>query len=112
MLMSDWSSDVCSSDLSDPPQRTDLPHLGNSDHQCGEQERKHQHEEEPQEYLSYGPGRIADNRLHPGRARCADISDQAKDKTCQETDQHLRSEERRVGKECVSTCRSRWSPYH
>src|SRR3546814_2021852 len=32
-------------------------------------------------------------------------------------DQHLveaglRSEERRVGKECVSTCRSRWWPYH
>src|SRR3546814_14450976 len=34
-------------------------------------------------------------------------------------DEHLvlngladRSEERRVGKECVSTCRSRWSPYH
>src|SRR3546814_20588465 len=28
--------------------------------------------------------------------------------------QHVaaRSEERRVGKECVSTCRSRWSPYH
>src|SRR3546814_1897412 len=25
---------------------------------------------------------------------------------------HTRSEERRVGKECVSTCRSRWSPYH
>src|SRR3546814_12171393 len=24
----------------------------------------------------------------------------------------LRSEERRVGQECVSTCRSRWSPYH
>src|SRR3546814_19191386 len=27
-------------------------------------------------------------------------------------DQPVRSEERRVGKECVSTCRSRWSPYH
>src|SRR3546814_14437326 len=26
-------------------------------------------------------------------------------------DERLRSEERRVGKECVSTCRSRWSPY-
>src|SRR3546814_15480755 len=26
--------------------------------------------------------------------------------------QRVRSEERRVGKECVSTCRSRWSPYH
>src|SRR3546814_5319840 len=25
---------------------------------------------------------------------------------------YRRSEERRVGKECVSTCRSRWSPYH
>src|SRR3546814_17054272 len=24
----------------------------------------------------------------------------------------LRSEERRVGQECVSTCRSRWAPYH
>src|SRR3546814_2226665 len=29
-----------------------------------------------------------------------------------ETRLHERSEERRVGKECVSTCRSRWSPYH
>src|SRR3546814_12717514 len=28
------------------------------------------------------------------------------------TNQRWRSEERRVGKECVSTCRSRWSPYH
>src|SRR3546814_7223658 len=28
------------------------------------------------------------------------------------TDEVLRSEERRVGKECVSTCRSRWSPSH
>src|SRR3546814_3225195 len=25
---------------------------------------------------------------------------------------HMRSEERRVGKECVRTCRSRWAPYH
>src|SRR3546814_13411144 len=35
---------------------------------------------------------------------------------CDEPDPALqletRSEERRVGKECVSTCRSRWSPYH
>ena len=27
-------------------------------------------------------------------------------------DTNLRSEERRVGKECLSVCRSRWSPYH
>src|SRR3546814_18110823 len=29
----------------------------------------------------------------------------------QQNDLEDRSEERRVGKECVSTCRSRWSPY-
>src|SRR3546814_12756582 len=29
-----------------------------------------------------------------------------------EVTHHFRSEERRVGKECVSTCRSRWSTYH
>src|SRR3546814_14074826 len=29
-----------------------------------------------------------------------------------ELQEEMRSEERRVGKECVSTCRSRWSPYH
>ena len=28
------------------------------------------------------------------------------------TDEEPRSEERRVGKECVQPCRSRWSPYH
>src|SRR3546814_20911906 len=32
--------------------------------------------------------------------------------TNEEVNAYLRSEERRVGKECVSTCRSRWSPYH
>src|SRR3546814_6417522 len=31
---------------------------------------------------------------------------------CAKVDIPPRSEERRVGKECVSTCRSRWSPYH
>src|SRR3546814_13746732 len=29
-----------------------------------------------------------------------------------DSQRNARSEERRVGKECVSTCRSRWSPYH
>ena len=29
-----------------------------------------------------------------------------------EDPEHIRSEERRVGKECASMCRSRWSPYH
>src|SRR3546814_14514432 len=49
-------------------------------------------------------------RLHTGDARphfahdaCAFMTEDAGED---------RSEERRVGKECVSTCRSRWSPYH
>src|SRR3546814_12068030 len=32
--------------------------------------------------------------------------------TLQTNERSIRSEERRVGKECVSTCRSRWSPCH
>ena len=39
----------------------------------------------------------------------SDIS-KAKDELADQ--ERKRSEERRVGKECVSTCRSRWSPYH
>src|SRR3546814_21199229 len=34
------------------------------------------------------------------------------DTTLKDCAQEIRSEERRVGKECVSTCSSRWSPYH
>src|SRR3546814_15954556 len=34
------------------------------------------------------------------------------DKLLSNVKEKARSEERRVGKECVSTCRSRWSPYH
>src|SRR3546814_8728505 len=36
----------------------------------------------------------------------------ARQRLAQVAHRRLRSEERRVGKECVSTCRSRWSPYH
>src|SRR3546814_4817830 len=72
MRISDWSSDVCSSDL-----------LG--------------HE--------FGEG-VYQFWITPAdlRARCFD-------KVTLTADAY-RSEERRVGKECVSTCRSRWSPYH
>src|SRR3546814_15118678 len=40
---------------------------------------------------------------------CLDLVD---DVVCRGDYEAFRSEERRVGKECVSTCRSRWSPYH
>src|SRR3546814_16620148 len=48
-----------------------------------------------------------DNRNPHGRAYLFYVIDHS----CTINEVH-RSEERRVGKECVSTCRSRWSPYH
>src|SRR3546814_15102582 len=41
-----------------------------------------------------------------------DAGDIAADRGIHEAGEQWRSEERREGKECVSTCRSRWSPYH
>src|SRR3546814_14799715 len=43
-----------------------------------------------------------DEPLHPGRALNGRL----------QVGVLARSEDRRVGKECVNTCRSRWSPYH
>src|SRR3546814_2370970 len=72
MRISDWSSDVCSSDLLvGDPERTARSVIGDA---------------------------------HGAAARLS-VLDEAGHEV-------LRSEERRVGKECVSTCRSRWSPYH
>src|SRR3546814_20306165 len=40
------------------------------------------------------------------------ISLQSRPEGMQARSERMRSEERRVGQECVSTCRARWSPYH
>src|SRR3546814_18235629 len=48
--------------------------------------------------------RLADMFAHLGASDLLSLENRAEFET--------RSEERRVGKECVSTCRSRWSPYH
>src|SRR3546814_3686831 len=54
-----------------------------------------------------GPAGFAEQRLFAGRSEDGRIAEEA---GCRRA--AGRSEERRVGKECVSTCRSRWSPYH
>src|SRR3546814_9213154 len=78
MRISDWSSDVCSSDLREMSGDT-LPKL-------------------LREFHEHRLGRtIEDATYAPADADFFD---------------DVRSEERRVGKECVSTRRSRWSPYH
>src|SRR3546814_199520 len=91
MRISDWSSDVCSSDLvrcrvsGDPSfsgwQRTALPGADDA------------------------PAVAGGVRLRA--LQFAGERDRAEQGSVLP-----RSEERRVGKECVSTCRSRWSPYH
>src|SRR3546814_1157851 len=77
MRISDWSSDVCSSDLSAP---------------------------------STVLRRWLRHRRPPCRCRRRTSSSGSPTRCGGRA--HGRSEERRVGKECVSTCRSRWSPYH
>src|SRR3546814_8048720 len=88
MRISDWSSDVCSSDLGSA--RRDHVVLARD---SGEQ-------------LVIG----VDEQLH---AFIEQSCDNLGERQLQRIDRReYRSEERRVGKECVSTCRSRWSPYH
>src|SRR3546814_12750539 len=95
MRISDWSSDVCSSDLAAEIER--CPHFGARvvDEAChqppAEQADRQIDEEDP------APRGVSDDQAADRRA---------------ENRSKQRSEERRVGKECVSTCRSRWSPYH
>src|SRR3546814_20902731 len=110
--MSDWSSDVCSSDL--PAEGKDkaafgqIPKvaLGCRCKFCGA--RRFTTFEASEGLLRILKALqkifVVGHRLYPFYVRSLAFS-RSKRCTC------LRSEERRVGKECVSTCRSRWSPY-
>src|SRR3546814_12718748 len=87
MRISDWRSDVCSSDLGtkcDSPQRQLEIGRGGDDRGVVAAEFEDRFAETARHAL-------ADGAAHACRTR---------------------SEERRVGKECVSTCKSRWQPYH
>src|SRR3546814_14268581 len=102
MRISDWSSDVCSSDLRVAPNSVyrilDLFVNNNLAMRV----------ESANAYIANAhPGCLHDCIfLVCGTCGQATHID---DDTLSET---VRSEERRVGKECVSTCRSRCSPYH
>src|SRR3546814_2639931 len=103
MRISDWSSDVCSSDLEharltgrgsagNAPAAVLAQHLIKNDGFQGVIGQK-----------TSGNTRIeVDSAMLLGSVEASTIRH----------DDGFRSEERRVGKECVSTCRSRWSPYH
>src|SRR3546814_8430259 len=81
MRISDWSSDVCSSDLL-------MSCAGTITHVLGRYAIS---------LINNIPIRVEQHRIRIVRIHAQ---------------RPIRSEERRVGKECVSTCRSRWSPYH
>src|SRR3546814_7167475 len=83
MRISDWSSDVCSSDLA---------------RLCADRQGARGGVED---------GRICLRRLDDR----ADGAEDGRDGNRRPV-REARSEERRVGEECVSTCRSRWSPDH
>src|SRR3546814_13201017 len=101
MRISDWSSDVCSSDLICRPQPTKPARPRSA---CG---ASSSHEEAaPRE-----PGRFSFIALRLRRALGPEQGFRSRSQGSR-CPNRGRSEERRVGKECVSTCRSRWSPYH
>src|SRR3546814_13392256 len=93
MRISDWSSDVCSSDL--PSTRSATMADANTTAGSGNTRPG-----------SAGQGGTGQSGA--GAEVQAEFDALRRD-ISKLTD---RSEERRVGKECVSTCRSRWSPYH
>src|SRR3546814_19307888 len=101
MRISDWSSDVCSSDLIQQLVASAVEGLTPS-HVAIVDERG--------VLLASGMG-------DDGQSMISSTIDERRMNYEQRLRKHVeeivsRSEERRVGKECVSTCRSRWSPYH
>src|SRR3546814_13200966 len=101
MRISDWSSDVCSSDLRGQERlrvvyipRWYMASFQNVLHEL---------------LLAFSQ----DDEIRRKLEACVTPADvQTALRSVARSHQVVRSEERRVGKECVSTCRSRWSPYH
>src|SRR3546814_12818942 len=102
MRISDWSSDVCSSDLCGHYQCTDRNRADLDDVSAA---RARALRGTVQSICRQAcAGAVAGTEL----AHRADADVRAR----RDLPVRQRSEWRRVGKECVSTCRFRWSPYH
>src|SRR3546814_13971045 len=101
MRISDWSSDVCSSDLFKTGHNL-YSRLGSGIDYSAASQRVHEEAERQLSRLDEIAEKVDDPKIERAREKI----DQA---LAASTD---RSEERRVGKECVSTCRCRWSPYN
>src|SRR3546814_13507295 len=95
MRISDWSSDVCSSDLACDPAVHALRAAGRAVFRVEADEPDLQPERDV--WIMTSMQRLESRPTGPRAAFAAWLA--------------ARSEERRVGKECVSTCRTRWWPY-
>src|SRR3546814_16874585 len=126
MRISDWSSDVCSSDLDSPGHCCRIgtkcgrcsPDLSRA---CDGQEKTQIIPVHTPAYLQSHPAKskhcnaaviacmgVPNLQLKDDRCVTSNISSQATPSAAEA----VRSEERSVGKECVSTCRTRWWQYH
>src|SRR3546814_2201430 len=94
LRISDWSSDVCSSDLA--VTLIEIPALAISSTEC----RRRASEDRPVWYLV--PDGVVQYISKRNLYRPVDAERRDGATT-------MRAEERRVGKECVSTCRTRWA---
>src|SRR3546814_15238251 len=101
MRISDWSSDVCSSDL-------DNCKVG----QPLSMAKKEGASAEPPAGAAATPVTEVVERIVEKIVTVKEPVRQKLPRSRASRTFDFRSEERRVGKECVSTCRSRWSPYH
>src|SRR3546814_6813262 len=108
MRISDWSSDVCSSDLLlvDAPRQseTELHALLHRELTLSDEQEARLQAIEAQ---FAGRREALEIEMRAANIRLARAIEAEHG-----YGPRVRSEERRVGKECVSTCRSRWSPYH
>src|SRR3546814_21195285 len=99
MRISDWSSDVCSSDLLSVAVLVDGSYVAGED---GTRTYTPRPEDEMEQLTTVVRSVIGYDEKRGDKVEVINmrfIDDQ-------------RSDERRVGNECVSTCRPRWSPYH
>src|SRR3546814_12624196 len=100
MRISDWSSDVCSSDLqAEAEARLSTARAQLAQGGTGEE-------------LGEALDSPVISQLRAQRARVSAEAAALSQRYGPGHPDLQRSEERRVGKECVSKCRSRWSPYH
>src|SRR3546814_1073775 len=103
MRISDWSSDVCSSDLEEADRAVDM--------QLQTIAARHGLDLSWRRLVTIPGTTTAPDNLIIRTA--IEAWEHVEGRAHQPTPgMSGRSEERRVGQECVSTCRSRWSPYH